>query len=84
MSAYDDPTTTIETGEPAAESGRHPVNIGHLVMGLALLGAVAVWAVVQSDLVASDEVRWLLPLPWVFAGAAGLIALTLAGRRRRP
>ena len=60
----------------------HPVQIGHLVMGLAFLGLVAIWAVIQADLVPSDDVRWLLPLPWVFAGAAGLIAVVVSGRRR--
>jgi hypothetical protein len=64
------------------ESGRHPVNIGHLVMGIAFLGLVAVWAVFQSDLVETDEVRWLLPVPWVLAGLAGLLATTVSSRKR--
>ena len=76
MSTYTDPTAEVTD-----ESGVHPVNVGHLVMGLAFLGLVAVWGAVQTDLVATDDVRWLLPLPWVFAGAAGLIALAFAGRR---
>lgn len=63
-------------------NGRHPVNIGHLVMGLAFLGLVAVWAIVQSDAIADDHIRWLLPLPWVLAGGAGLVASVLAGRRQ--
>ena len=63
-------------------SGRHPVHIGHLVMGLAFLGLVAVWAVVQSDLVSAHDVRWLLPVPWVVAGAVGLLATTLSSRHR--
>jgi hypothetical protein len=75
MSTYTDTTDVDE------ETGTHPVNVGHLVMGLAFLGLVAVWGAVQTDLVATDDVRWLLPLPWVFAGAAGLIALAFAGRR---
>lgn len=62
--------------------GRHPVNIGHLVMGIALLGLVAIWGVVQSDSVSGDDIRWLLPVPWVLAGVAGLLATTLAPRRR--
>ena len=33
------------------ESGRHPVNVGHLVMGLAFAGIVVVWWFVQADLV---------------------------------
>ena len=64
------------------QQGRHPVNIGHLVMGIAFLGLVGVWAIIQSDLVEGTDVRWLLPVPWVFAGIAGLLATTLSGGRR--
>ena len=64
------------------DQGRHPVNIGHLVMGIAFLGLVAVWAIIQSDLVEGTDVRWLLPVPWVLAGIAGLLATTLSGSRR--
>jgi hypothetical protein len=62
--------------------GRHPVNVGHLVMGLAFAGLVGVWAVVQADLVADDDIRWLMPIPWVVAGAVGLLVSALAGRQR--
>ena len=58
------------------------MNIGHLVMGIAFLGLVGVWAIIQSDLVDGADVRWLLPVPWVFAGIAGLLATTLTGGRR--
>ncbi len=63
-------------------SGRHPVSIGHLVMGLAFTGILAIWAVVQTDTVTGDDVRWLLPIPWVVAGLAGLIATAVTGSRR--
>ena len=62
-------------------TGRHPLNIGHLVMGIAFLGLVAVWALIQGDVVGDSEVRWLMPVPWVFAGVAGLLATTLTARR---
>ena len=65
------------------ESGRHPVNVGHLVMGLAFLGLLAVWALIKSDLVTGDDVRWLLPIPWVTAGVAGLAVFALKQRPRR-
>ena len=61
---------------------RHPVNIGHLVMGLAFAGLLGVWALIVGDVADGDDIRWLLPLPWVFAGAIGLLAVTLATRRR--
>ena len=63
-------------------SGRHPVSIGHLVMGLVFLGIVGIWALVQSDVVTGDDVRWLLPIPWVVAGAVGLTVTAVTGSRR--
>jgi hypothetical protein len=74
-------TTTVATDE--RESGRHPVNVGHLVMGIALLGLVAAWALIVGDVVEGGDVRWLLPAPWVLGGAAGLVALAVTGSRGR-
>lgn len=65
-----------------AESGRHPVNISHLVMGVAFAGLVVIWAIVQADIVEGRDVRWLMPGPWVLAGVVGLVASALAARRR--
>lgn len=62
--------------------GRHPVNIGHLVMGVAFLGLTVVWALVVSDTVTIEDNGWILGLPWLVAGAAGLLATVL--RRRDP
>ena len=61
---------------------RHPLNIGHLVMGLAFLGLVAVWVVIAGTGVSDEDIRWLLPVPWVLAGGAGLVATAVAARRR--
>jgi len=63
-------------------AGRHPVNVGHLVMGLAFIGMVAVWSLVVNDVVENEDIRWLLPVPWVFAGLGGLLALAVTGSRR--
>lgn len=71
---------TVE--EPDSTSWRHPVNVGHLVMGIAFLGMVLVWALVVGDVVADDDLQWLLPVPWVAAGGGGLLAMALAARRR--
>jgi len=77
----EEPTTGPITG-PA--TSWHQVHIAHLVMGLAFLGLVVVWAlVVPLNAVQLTHARWLLPLPWLIAGAAGLIA-TIVGGRRRP
>lgn len=63
-------------------SWRHPVNVGQLVMGVAFAGMVLVWALIAGDVVADDDIRWLMPIPWVSAGGAGLVAMALAARRR--
>jgi len=75
-------STTATTATAARQSGRHPVNVGHLVMGIAFLGLVGVWALVQSDAVTGSDVRWLLPVPWVLAGLAGLLAIGISGSKR--
>lgn len=84
MPAEPDGATTVPgTDGPAPDrrSGLHPVNVGHLVVGIALLGLVAVWLiVVPLDLVEITEARWLLPLPWLVAGAIGVLASLLRGR----
>lgn len=63
--------------------GRHPINIGHLVMGIAFLCFVACWVIVKTKIVTGGDLHWLLPIPWVVAGAAGLVATVVAGVRRR-
>jgi hypothetical protein len=69
--------------EPAtAPDWRHPVNVGHLVMGIAFLGLVLVWALITGNAVDGDDIRWLMPIPWVAAGGAGLVAIALSARRR--
>lgn len=65
-------------------SGRHPVSVGHLVMGVAFLGLATIWLLFESEAISGDDLRWLLPLPWLTAGLAGLLAVALAGRRSKP
>ena len=78
--AYDEPMTG-PLDAPESTSGLHPVNITQLVMGVAFAGIVAVWALLQADVVAGDELRWLLPMPWLAAGAAGLVATAWPSRK---
>jgi hypothetical protein len=74
--------STIDTRQKpsALRRGTHPINVGQFVMGIAFLGIVLVWVLVEADAVTGDDIRWLLPVPWVLAGVAGLIATT---RRHR-
>jgi hypothetical protein len=74
-------TTEITPDEPEGidggrswAAGRHPVNVLHLVMGVAFLGLFMNWSLIQSGALDAGDLRWLLPIPWVAAGAAGLIA----------
>jgi hypothetical protein len=69
--------------EAAPTGGRHPVNIGHLVMGLAFTGLLAIWALVVSGTVTNDDIRWLLPVPWLLGGGIGLIAVLLSQSRNQ-
>ena len=80
-----DPTKEFgmdETTTTGFAARRHPINVGHLVMGLAFAGLVVIWALIEGDVIADRDIRWLLPLPWVLAGTAGLLAITLGGRRK--
>ena len=79
--AYDEPMVG-PLDAPDKPSGFHPVNIGQLVMGVAFAGMVLVWALVQGDVVETDELRWLMPIPWLAAGAAGLAATVWPSRRQ--
>jgi len=81
-----EPETPAET--PAEDAlrpatGWHPVNVGHLVMGTALVGLFTVWALISSDALDLGDAHWLLPLPWLLAGVVGLAATVLRNTRRR-
>ena len=74
--------TATDDGASVTAAWRHPVNVGQLVMGIAFAGMVLVWALIVGDVVADDDIQWLMPIPWVSAGIAGLVAMALAARRR--
>ena len=42
-----------------------------------------VWALIVGDVVDDDDIRWLMPIPWVSAGVVGLVAMA-AGRPAPP
>jgi hypothetical protein len=72
-----EPSTGSDTGPTTGSgtgSGLHQVNIGHLVMGIAFLGLAVIWALIESGTASASDLRWLLPVPWVAAGAVGLAA----------
>lgn len=72
---------TTPLPEPQAPRARHPVSIAHLVVGVALLGLSVIWALATSDVVGIEHTRFLLPAPWIVAGAAGLAGLLISDRR---
>ncbi|MFI5626622.1 hypothetical protein ACIA03_24400 [Nocardioides sp. NPDC051685] len=77
---YASPPRFEDQAQPPRRTGRHPVNIGHLVMGLVFLVFVVVWALIVTGTVHIDTVedlRWLLPLPWIVGGSIGLLAALL-------
>ena len=80
VTTYDEPMIG-PLDAPDKPSGLHPVNVGHLVMGIAFAGMVLVWALIQGDVVETDQLSWLLPIPWLAAGAAGLAATAWPSRR---
>ncbi len=63
--------------EQQRDCGWHPVNVGHLVMGVAFVGLAVVWLLVDGDVVEVDRHGWVLGLPWLAAGAIGLVASVL-------
>lgn len=82
MSEYDETPVDKTSVEETARSGWHAVNVGHLVMGLAFLCFVGGWALIQGDVVTGDQIRWLLPVPWLVAGAVGLVAIAISSTRK--
>lgn len=63
-------------------SGWHPVQVTHLILGIAFLTFVGIWAALTADVVQSSDLRWLLPVPWLLGGSAGLVASVLGHRSR--
>lgn len=75
--------THTQTTARTWRDGVHQVNVGHLVMGVAFAGLTIIWALYMSDAVSSHDLRWLLPIPWVAAGVAGLVAAAPRMRGQR-
>lgn len=73
---------TSRDDSTALTAGRHPVDVGQLVMGIAFLGLVVVWALIHYAGVGADDFRFLLPLPWVVGGGVGLLVLATRSRTR--
>jgi hypothetical protein len=77
-----EPVTPAGPARPPRRVNTHPVNVLHLVMGVAFLGITFIWALVEGGAAGASDLRWLLPIPWVAAGIAGLVAT--APRLRGP
>ncbi|GGD23693.1 hypothetical protein [Nocardioides daphniae] len=80
--AMDTTTDAARTAPQATRGGLHPVNLTHLIMGTVLAAFAGIWVAIEVASLPVDDLRWVLPVPWLLAGSAGLLAATL-GRRRR-
>lgn len=78
--AEESPTSPM-TDDEVVSGGRHPVNVTQLVMAVAFCGMLSIWALWVGEVVSGDDFRWLLPIPWLAAGAAGLAASVLPSRK---
>ena len=47
-------------------------------MGVVFLGIVSIWALIEGQVATTEDLRWLVPLPWVIAGAAGLFVIMMS------
>ena len=82
------PADSPSADSPSANSRErvqrlHPVNVTHLVFGVVFATFLGIWALVTADVVSNDDLRWLLPVPWLLAGAAGLVVATFGRSGRR-
>ncbi len=83
---YDTPDIhDIGTHEVGALSStaRHPVNITQLIFGIGFVAVVAIWGLAIGDAIDPGDARWLLPFPWLLAGAGGLLAWMISQRSSR-
>lgn len=79
--------TTQEYGDllndpDESHGGLHELHITHLVMGIAFAGIAVVWLLSMLGAVPDADLGLLVPLPFLFAGGLGLLALVLSHRRR--
>lgn len=79
---YDTSTDHAPRGAETEESGFHPVQLGQLVMAVAFVGILGLWALLTSGNADLDDLRWLSPVPWIVAGVVGLLASVFAPKRR--
>jgi hypothetical protein len=79
QSADVDPTTA-----PARRRrGWHDTDVTSLVFGLLFLGAAAMWALVESDVVSWPDASRIFPVLLVAAGLIGLASSVRRSRRSR-
>ena len=63
--------------------GRHETDATSLVFGLIFLGAAAVWALVEADVVSWPDASGFFPVLLVVAGVIGLVSSLRRSRRSR-
>jgi hypothetical protein len=80
--------TTDRPSDPAANPTRsrpgwHETDVTSLVFGLLFLGAAAMWALVESDVVSWPDASGIFPVLLVVAGLIGLVSSVRRSRRSR-
>lgn len=73
---------TAPAPTPYDEPAPRRVKVGHLVLGLVLLGIAGIWALDAAGLAPWTASRYLAPAVLVVAGVAGLVVSLLSARRR--
>ena len=68
---------------PVRRDPRGPEGFALALAGRTITGASRRGKYLWLPLDDGDALRWLLPVPWLVAGAAGLLATTLGAARRR-
>lgn len=67
-------------------AGRHPLNVGSLVLGLVFCGISLIWLLHAVGALRADDLQWLLPCLLVGVGVLGVLVSVRrsngSGRRR--
>jgi len=60
-------------------AGRHPLNVGSLVLGLVFCGIAFIWLLHAVGALRAPDLQWLLPCLLVGVGVLGILVSVLRG-----